>query len=136
MKRKHRVLIVEDDAPLLSGIKEIFEMVEYTVMTAHNGIEGLSVLGEQVDNPPDIIVSDITMPYMDGFHFLEEVRKQDQWVKIPFIFLTAHGERPDRRKGALLGADVYLTKPFNVEDLLVQVSARIDRHKQMQGADE
>jgi len=136
MKRKHRVLILEDDAPLLSGIKEIFEMVDYTVMTAHNGVEGLTVLGEQIDNPPDIIVSDITMPYMDGFHFLEEVRKQDRWVKIPFIFLTAHGERPDRRKGALLGADVYLTKPFNVEDLLVQVSARIDRHKQIEGAGE
>lgn len=134
MKQKQRVLIVEDDATLLSGIKEIFEIGEYVVMTAHNGLEGLSVLSEQIDNPPDVIVSDITMPYMDGFHFLEEVRKKDQWVKIPFIFLTAHGERPDRRRGALLGADVYLTKPFNVEELMNQVSARIDRHKKMEYA--
>ncbi len=126
MRQKYRVLIVEDDAHLLSGIKEILELEDYAVTTAHNGVEGLRVLNEQAD-PPDIIVSDVAMPYMDGFRFLEEVRKQDRWVKIPFIFLTAHGERTDRHKGAQLGADVYLTKPFNAEDLLVSVRTRIDR---------
>jgi DNA-binding response OmpR family regulator len=132
--KKHSVLIVEDDAHLLSGIKAILELGEYSVMTAHNGVEGLRVLGDQGDHLPDVIVSDITMPYMDGFRFLEEVRKQENWVRIPFIFLTAHGESHNKRKGALAGADVYLTKPFNAQDLLLQVSARIERMAGMVGA--
>lgn len=129
MKQKHKVLIVEDDAYLLSGIKEILELGEYSVMTAHNGLEGLQILGNQKDQPPDLILSDITMPYMDGFRFLEEVRKEDNWVKIPFIFLTAHGERVNKQRGAQLGADVYLTKPFQAEELLVQVESRIGRFR-------
>lgn len=131
MKHKHRVLIVEDEPSLLSGIQEILEIEGYSVLTAYNGKEALAVLREQGDYLPDVIVSDIKMPQMDGFGFLEEVRKQDRWVKIPFIFLTAFGERTDRHRGAQLGADVYLTKPFNAEDLIVAVSTRIDRSRRM-----
>jgi signal transduction histidine kinase len=124
---KTRVLVVEDDIYLLSGIREILDLEGYAVMTANNGQEGLRVLKEHPHNPPDVIVSDIMMPYMDGFGFLQEVRKEDGWVNIPFIFLTARGEKPDKHQGALLGADVYLTKPFDAEDLLVAVSSQLKR---------
>lgn len=126
------VLVVEDDAHLLSGIKDILELEDYRVLTATNGLSGLDVLKKDPVNPPDIIVSDIMMPHMDGFEFLEEVRKADDWVKIPFIFLTAKGERTDIHRGSLLGADVYLTKPFDAEDLLVAVAARLNRARNIE----
>lgn len=125
------VLVVEDDAHLLSGIKDILELEDYVVSTATNGMSALDFL-KAADYPPDIIVSDIMMPHMDGFTFLEEVRKVDHWVKIPFVFLTAKGERQDVHRGHLLGADVYLTKPFDAEDLLVAVASRLNRSRNIE----
>lgn len=122
------VLVVEDDVHLLSGIKDILELEHYRVLTAQNGVEGLNVLNQLPDEPPSVIVSDIMMPHMDGFTFLEEVRKEDRWVTVPFIFLTAKGEKTDRHRGSLAGADVYLTKPFDAEDLLVSVSSCLRRY--------
>lgn len=122
---KTRVLVVEDDTHLLSGIRDILELENYRVLTAQNGQDGLTVLNSDPENPPDVIVSDIMMPHMDGFQFLEAVRKQDKWINVPFIFLTAKGERTDRHKGSLMGANHYLTKPFDAEDLLVAVDASL-----------
>lgn len=124
-----RVLVVEDDTHLLAGIRDILEMYHYDVITAQNGQEGLEAL--QKSQRPDIIVSDIMMPYMDGFEFLQEVRKEQQWLTIPFIFLTAKGERNDILRGRKLGVDVYLTKPFDPDELLVAVKARLDRQRQL-----
>jgi two-component system, sensor histidine kinase and response regulator len=123
---KATILAVEDDANLLSGIKEILELEDYIVMTAQNGLEALEVLKKQLA-PPSLILSDINMPLMNGFAFLEAVRKESAWVRIPFIFLTAKGEKSDRHKGSLLGADIYLTKPFEAQDLLVAVEASLKR---------
>lgn len=128
---KQRVLVVEDDAHLLTGIRDILELEDYRVLTAKNGQAGLTVLQSDPDNPPDVIVSDIMMPHMDGFEFLEEVRKEDKWVMVPFIFLTAKGERTDQHRGRKLGADIYLTKPFDAEDLLVAVSSVLKRTADM-----
>jgi two-component system, sensor histidine kinase and response regulator len=128
---KGTVLVVEDDIHLLSGIREILELGDYNVWTAQNGVQGLEKL-EAADATPDVIVSDIMMPHMDGFTFLTEVREKDQWVNIPFIFLTAKGEKSDVQKGNLLGADVYLKKPFDAEDLLIAVKSRLDRFKGME----
>lgn len=124
---KRRVLVVEDDTHLLSGIRDILELEDYSVQTAKNGQEGLQLLKGDVDNPPDVIVSDIMMPYMDGFQFLEKVREETRWVNVPFIFLTAKSERDDKHRGSLMGADVYLTKPFDADDLVVAVEAVIKR---------
>ena len=124
---KQRVLVVEDDLHLLSGIRDILELEEYSVLTAKNGQDGLTVLQADPENPPDVIVSDIMMPQMDGFEFLERVREEDKWVMVPFIFLTAKGERTDQHRGRRLGADIYLTKPFDAEDLLVAVSSVLKR---------
>lgn len=123
---KATVLVVEDDVHLLSGIREILELGDYQVWTAQNGVQGLQTL-QAAEIPPDVIVSDIMMPHMDGFSFLTEVRQEDQWVNIPFIFLTAKGEKADVQRGNILGADVYLKKPFDAEDLLVAVDSRIAR---------
>jgi signal transduction histidine kinase len=129
------VLVVEDDVNLLTGIRDILELENYRVMTAQNGLEGLKVLEQAQDRIPDVIVSDVMMPFMDGFSFLERVRQNDAWGMIPFIFLTAKGERSDRHRGTLMGAEVYLTKPFDAVDLLVSVSGCLrnrDRARRVQ----
>lgn len=122
-----RVLVVEDDVHLLSGIRDILKLEDYDVQIAKNGQEALNLLKRNPDYPPDIIVSDIMMPYMNGFELLTEVRKEDRWVTVPFIFLTAKGEREDQNRGRQLGADIYLTKPFEAPDLLIAVGAALDR---------
>lgn len=130
-KSKARVLVVEDDAHLRSSIKDILELEHYTVLTAQDGRNGLEVLRDNADMPPDLIVSDIMMPYMDGIEFLKEVRKETRWVSIPFIFLTAKSEKSDIQRGKLLGVDDYLPKPFDADDLLVAVASRLDRYREL-----
>lgn len=129
--KKAKILVVEDDNHLLSGIREILEIENYRVLTASNGQDGLTVLHSDPNNPPDLIVSDIMMPLLDGFEFLEQVRADDRWVTIPFIFLTALGEREDKFKGRDLGADVYLTKPFDAANLLSAVKSTLKRHQEL-----
>jgi signal transduction histidine kinase len=119
-----QILIVEDDLAMSSGIRDVLEMNGYRVQLAENGVEGLKVLELF---RPDLIISDIMMPEMDGFEFLEQVRRQSRWAAVPFIFLTAKGQRPDIRAGKQLGADDYLVKSVDLEDLLVVVRAKLDR---------
>jgi two-component system, sensor histidine kinase and response regulator len=128
---KAKILVVEDDIHLLAGIRDILELEAYSVLTAQNGRQALEVLRSDPNGTPDLIVSDIMMPYLDGFQFLEEVRKEDRWVTVPFIFLTAKGEKADMNKGKQLGVDDYLTKPFDADDLLVAVASRLKRHKRI-----
>ncbi len=119
-----QILIVEDDLAMSSGIRDVLEMSGYRVQMAENGLEGLKVLEHF---HPDLIISDIMMPEMDGFEFLEQVRRHPDWAAVPFIFLTARGQRPDIRAGKQLGADDYLVKSVDLEDLLVVVRAKLDR---------
>jgi signal transduction histidine kinase len=125
---KAQVLIVEDDVNLLEGIRDILELDEYAVLTAENGEEGLKVLQGQ-PMPPDLIVSDIMMPRMDGIQFFKEVRKVDRWISIPFIFLTAKGEKVDIQRGKRLGVDDYVVKPFDATDLLIAIESRLERNR-------
>jgi signal transduction histidine kinase len=125
---KAQVLIVEDDVNLLEGIRDILELDEYAVLTAENGEEGLKVLHSQ-PTPPDLIVSDIMMPRMDGIQFFKEVRKQERWLTIPFIFLTAKGEKVDIQRGKRLGVDDYVVKPFDATDLLIAIESRLERNR-------
>jgi signal transduction histidine kinase len=133
---KITILVVEDDTNLLTGIRDILELENYRVLTAQNGLEGLKVLQESRDAFPDVIVSDVMMPFMDGFTFLEHVRQNDAWGMIPFIFLTAKGDRADRHRGTLMGAEVYLTKPFDAVDLLVSVSGCLRNRERVQRVQE
>lgn len=125
---KAKLLVVEDEHNLLLGIRDILELDDYSVVTASNGQQALDVLKSQKGALPDLILSDIMMPYMDGIQFLQEVRKNEAWVKIPFIFLTAKGAKGDIQKGKLMGVDDYLVKPFDADDLLVAVESRLSRH--------
>lgn len=126
---KAKLLVVEDEHNLLLGIRDILELDDYSVVTAMNGQQALEVLRNQNSQLPDLILSDIMMPYMDGIQFLKEVRKREEWVKIPFIFLTAKGAKIDIQQGKLLGVDDYLVKPFDADDLLVAVESRLKRHE-------
>lgn len=130
MSKKATLLVVEDEPNLLLGIRDILELDDYAVITAQNGREALDVMNT-LPQTPDLIVSDIMMPYMDGIQFLQEVRKNDKWVMIPFIFLTAKGGKTDVQQGKMMGVDDYLIKPFDADDLLVAVRARLKRHEVM-----
>ncbi len=121
---KEQILIVEDDLAMSTGIRDVLDMAGYKVQLAENGLEALQVLTRF---RPDLIISDIMMPEMDGFELLEQVRRRPNWAVIPFIFLTAKGQRTDIRAGKQLGADDYLVKSVDLDDLLVVVRAKLDR---------
>jgi signal transduction histidine kinase len=127
--RKAKLLIVEDDVNLLASLREIFEMDNYEVMTARDGQQALRLMTQHEDAPPQLIVSDIMMPTMDGFEFLERVRQNPRWVTIPVIYLTAKSDKSDMRQGKFLGVDDYVTKPFDTPDLVAAVEARLKRYQ-------
>jgi signal transduction histidine kinase len=118
------IMVVEDDFALLEGIRELLELTNYQVVPASNGVEALELLNRC---RPDLIVSDIMMPEMDGYEFHSKVRERVELLTIPFIFLTARGEKVDIRRGKSMGADDYITKPFDDEDLLVAIEAKLTR---------
>lgn len=132
-RRHATLLVVEDDPLLLEGLTDLLTLAEsrytYRVLTAANGREGLAQLTQTV---PDLILSDILMPVMDGYAFLQEVRRNPDWIAIPFLFLTARNDPRDVLRGNLLGADEYITKPYDSAELLSLVAARLDRHFQKQ----
>ncbi len=128
---KETVLIVEDNLILRSGLQEMLGFEGFRVLSAGNGIEGLALMS---NNLPDLILSDISMPIMDGFEFFKRVRARPEWITIPFIFLTARGEREDMMTGRDLGAEDYLVKPLTREELLTVVRSRLARSRQLQMA--
>ncbi|MEW6566882.1 MAG: response regulator [Chloroflexota bacterium] len=118
------ILVVEDNPAMLAGIQDLLEMAGYRVLVASDAAAGLCLLE---DHHPDLILSDIMMPEVDGYQFYEKVRQRREWTDIPFIFLTARGEKTDVRRGKELGADDYITKPFEEEDLLAAVRGKLAR---------
>ena len=123
--RSETILVVEDDPAVLDVLKEMLETAGFRVATGKNGVQGLAALASA---RPDLVISDISMPEMDGYRFYEAVRAQPQWVGLPFIFLTGKGDDDEIREGRRLGVDDYLVKPVREADLLVAVRARLDRH--------
>ena len=123
------ILIVEDNPNILKYLKDTLEYNECEVLTAENGKIGLDVLSKQIDSP-DLIISDILMPEMDGYDFFNEISRNPSLCLIPFIFLTALDSDEDIRIGKMLGADDYITKPINEEDFLATVIGKIKRNLQ------
>jgi len=119
------ILIVEDNVSLLEGLKDLLESTGYQVTTAENGSDALDLLEDNFK--PDLIISDIMMPRIDGYEFQARVREKPELLGVPFIFLTAKGGRDEIRLGKDLGADDYITKPFDEEDLLVAVRSKLSR---------
>ena len=125
---EHAILIVEDD----STVRELLKYrlgKHYTVFTATNGKEALEEIDEQM---PDLIISDIMMPKMDGFALQSALQADKNTRVIPFIFLTARADEPARQEGARTGVDDYITKPFDMEQLLSRVERLLERVEMFQ----
>jgi DNA-binding NarL/FixJ family response regulator len=126
------ILIVEDDALTRENLGTILEMEGYQTVTAPDGRAGVE---SALASPPDLVLCDVSMPVMDGHATLRELRADPRTADVPFIFLTARGERRDLRDGMNLGADDYLVKPVEAEDLLAAIESRLTRLAARGGAD-
>lgn len=117
-----KILIIEDNPEIRENIGEILELADYSVLLAENGKRGVELA---TNEKPDLIVCDIMMPELDGYGVLHILSKKESTASIPFIFLTAKAEKADMRKGMGLGADDYLTKPFDDTELLDSIESRL-----------
>jgi signal transduction histidine kinase len=127
------ILVVEDDPILSEVLCETLQSAGYEVAAACDGLEGLELLDRI---RPDLVLSDIRMPRMNGYAFYSEMRTRPQWASTPFIFLTALGDNVQVRYGKELGVDDYLVKPVLAEDLLVAVRARLKPRERLEVARE
>jgi len=116
------ILLIEDDSALRENTAELLELSGYKVFTAPNGKIGIEKAKKET---PNIIVCDIMMPEIDGYGVLEAVSSEEKTKHIPFIFLSAKTEHKEIRKGMDLGADDYLTKPFEEEELMSAIESRL-----------
>jgi DNA-binding response OmpR family regulator len=117
-----KILVIEDNSEVRENIAEILELSNYEVFTAEDGKQGVELALREI---PDIIVCDIMMPVLDGYGVLHLLSKHIETYGIPFIFLTAKSEKADVRKGMEMGADDYLTKPFDGIELLNAIEIRL-----------
>lgn len=123
-----KILLIEDNKEMRENTAEILELAHYNVVTAPNGKEGVRLAETE---KPDLIICDIMMPELDGYGVLHMLSKNPETVSIPFVFLTAKAEKSDHRKGMSMGADDYLTKPFDDMELLGAVEMRFKKSEQM-----
>lgn len=119
---KKKILLIEDNPDVRENTNEILDLAGYDIIPAPNGKVGVELAQKE---KPDLIICDIMMPELDGYGVLHILSKNPETAGIPFIFLTAKTEKTDIRKGMKLGADDYLTKPFDDTDLLDAVETRL-----------
>ena len=119
-----KILLIEDNNDVRENTAEILTLANYNVITAVNGKEGVEFAQKEL---PDLIICDIMMPVLDGYGVLHLLSKNEKTERIPFIFLTAKAERSDLRKGMEMGADDYLTKPFDDIELLNAIESRLKK---------
>ena len=120
-----KILIIEDNKDVRENIAEILSLAKYSVIIANNGKEGVELAQKE---KPNLIICDIMMPVLDGHGTLHLLSKDENTASIPFIFLTAKAERSDFRKGMEMGADDYLTKPFDDVELLNAIEIRLKKN--------
>ena len=130
-KDNKQLLLIDDDPNLILLVKDYLEFRGYKVITAANGREALEILEQQI---PDMIICDVMMPEMDGYTFVENVRQEQKTSSIPVLFLSAKGQSQDRVKGLNIGADVYMVKPFEPEELVAQVDAALKQKERIESA--
>ncbi|MBS1537695.1 MAG: response regulator [Bacteroidetes bacterium] len=123
-----KIVIIEDEDLIREGIVLILKVNGYEVLTAHNGEVGITVAKEHL---PDLIISDIMMPIKDGYDVLEALRNYEPTSTVPFLFLSAKADQSDIRRGMNLGADDYLTKPFDHDELINAVNTRLVKHEEV-----
>lgn len=115
-------MLVDDDPNLVLLVRDYLEFRGYHVVTAENGLKALELLEDQI---PDLIICDIMMPEMDGYTLVKQVREDARMDWIPVLFLSAKGQSQDKVKGLNTGADVYIVKPFEPEELVAQVESSL-----------
>mgnify|MGYP001384038930 CR=1 FL=1 len=123
-----KILVIEDDYAVLSGIVDLLEAKGYSAFTAPDGKEGVKVAKELI---PDLIICDVMMPKLDGYQVLQELSTNNATSFIPFIFLTAKAEMKDLREGMNLGADDYRVKPYDAPVLLKSIEKRLEKSEEL-----
>jgi CheY-like chemotaxis protein len=126
-----KILVIEDNEDVREEIVAILGFEGYEVRAAENGRRGLAIVAEWA---PDLVICDLMMPELDGYATLEALRAEPISATIPFLCLTARGERRDMRRAMELGADDYLTKPFTAAELLAALSAALAKRTSRPGA--
>ena len=123
-----KILVIEDEPEMRRNLVTILRLEKFQPVAAANGRDGIEQARRE---SPDLILCDVMMPELDGYGVLKELHNDPATMNIPFIFLTARGERSDVRSGMNLGADDYLTKPVDKADLLRGIRARLARAEQI-----
>jgi len=116
------IALIEDNTDVLESTREILELAKYKVISAGNGLKGIELIKAE---KPDLIFCDISMPDLDGYAILNILKRHNETSNIPFIFLSGKSEKGDVRKGMNLGADDYITKPFEESEILEAIEARL-----------
>jgi DNA-binding response OmpR family regulator len=124
------ILLIDDDDGVLDATAELLELEGFKITKAVDGKEGLQKMESHI---PDLVLCDILMPKMDGLQLLQEMGKRPKLNRIPFIFFSAKSENVDIKNGLDMGADDYLTKPFELEDLLRSIDKSLQKKKEVLG---
>jgi DNA-binding NarL/FixJ family response regulator len=122
-----KILVIEDEPEMRRNIAALLRFNDYQPIAAENGVDGVEAAHRE---KPDLILCDVMMPKMDGYGVLQALQKDAVLARIPFVFLTAKGEKDDLRDGMNLGADDYLTKPVASADLIQAIETRLRRSDQ------
>ncbi|NJN91568.1 MAG: response regulator transcription factor [Leptolyngbyaceae cyanobacterium RM2_2_4] len=123
-----KILIVDDDITLRTALIRYLENRGYSVQNASSGVEAMDLFEQ---NPPDLVVSDVMMPEMDGLEFCRRLRNTRSGQLVPFIFLSSRKDVDDRIQGHKMGADDYLVKPFEPRELVAKIEAQLERSRRI-----
>ena len=129
-KDSKKLLLIDDDPNLILLVKDYLEFRGYEVMATGNGREALELLNNYI---PDMIICDVMMPGMDGHAFVEKIRQDSRTSWIPVMFLSAKGQSQDKIRGLNTGADLYMIKPFEPEELVAQVESSLKQATRLLG---
>lgn len=133
MYMKHKILIIEDDQMLRESTADLLCEEGYIIYQAENGLEGIK---KALECTPDLILCDIAMPNFDGYQVYQTLQENKSTSFIPFIYLTAKTEKDDIRAGMQLGADDYITKPFDYKELQAAISTRLEKYQKLLNANQ
>ena len=122
--RKSKILLIEDTESISDELKDILGFEGYDVYLASNGQLGIDLAKKII---PDLILCDVMMPLKDGYQVFSEVKHVEELVDTPFIFLTAKAQNENLREGMIMGADDYITKPFDMDMLILAIQTRLNK---------